>query len=74
MIDQGEDATLYALRARQFAAEIAPLCTDDAVQVYGGYGFSREYPVERFYRDAMFPGFGEYHFATVIAKSVELIS
>jgi alkylation response protein AidB-like acyl-CoA dehydrogenase len=73
-LDQGEDATLSALRARQFAAEIAPLCADDAVQIYGGYGFSREYPAERFYRDAMFPGFGEYHFATVIAQSVELIS
>lgn len=34
---------------------------DDALQVFGGYGFSREYPAECFYRDARFTGFGEAH-------------
>jgi alkylation response protein AidB-like acyl-CoA dehydrogenase len=37
-----------------------------ALQVFGGYGYSREYPAERFYRDARFVGFGEGDAATLI--------
>lgn len=57
--DRGEPCALAAARARAFAAEAAMSAVDDALQVYGGYGYSREYPVERFYRDARFIGFGE---------------
>lgn len=58
--DREEDPTTVAGRARLFASEVALAATDDAVQVYGGYGLSREYPVERAYRDARFLGFGEH--------------
>ena len=34
-------------------------CTDRAIQVFGGYGFSREYPLERYYRDAKICEIGE---------------
>lgn len=41
-----------AAMAKMFASDVAMEVTTDAVQVYGGYGFSREYPVERLMRDA----------------------
>jgi butyryl-CoA dehydrogenase len=38
--------------AKLFASDVAMSVTTDAVQVFGGYGYSREYPVERLMRDA----------------------
>ena len=38
--------------ARLFAAEAAQFATQEAIQIHGGYGFTKEFPVERFYRDA----------------------
>ena len=38
--------------AKKYASDIAMQVTTDAVQVFGGYGFTREYPVERYMRDA----------------------
>ena len=54
MIDQGHgrDATLYSSFAKRFAADTAMKVTTDAVQVLGGYGYSKEYPVEKLMRDA----------------------
>lgn len=40
--------------ALTFAADVARSTTDDAIQLHGGYGYTREYPVERFWRDAKF--------------------
>lgn len=68
--DRGEPHAAAAAEARAFASEAAVSATDDALQVYGGYGYSREYPVERFYRDARFVGFGEAHPATLAADVV----
>lgn len=51
-IDQGERNTLEAAYAKLFAADMVMRVTTDAVQVFGGYGFSREYPVEKLMRDA----------------------
>ena len=51
-IDQGERNTLEAAYAKLFAADTVMRVTTDAVQVFGGYGFSREYPVEKLMRDA----------------------
>lgn len=51
-IDQGRRNTLEAAYAKLFAADTAMRVATDAVQVYGGYGFSREYPVEKLMRDA----------------------
>ncbi|TXD37275.1 acyl-CoA dehydrogenase [Lujinxingia vulgaris] len=50
--DQGERNTKQAAFAKAFAADMAVKVASDAVQVYGGYGYSTEYPVEKLYRDA----------------------
>lgn len=52
MIDKGERNTLFAAYAKAFAADMAMKVTTDAVQVFGGYGYSEEYPVEKLMRDA----------------------
>jgi acyl-CoA dehydrogenase len=51
-IDQGRRNTRYAAMAKAFAADVAMRVTTDAVQVFGGYGYSKEYPVEKLMRDA----------------------
>jgi alkylation response protein AidB-like acyl-CoA dehydrogenase len=45
--------------AKLFASETAMRVTYDAIQVHGGYGYSREYPVERMWRDAKLCTIGE---------------
>src|SRR3954452_14775756 len=52
MLDQGQRATLYSSFAKRFAADTAMKVTTDAVQVFGGYGYMKEYPVEKLMRDA----------------------
>ena len=52
LLDQGERNTLASSHAKRFAADTAMEVTVDAVQVYGGYGFIKEYPVEKLMRDA----------------------
>lgn len=52
MKDQGLPFTKEAAMAKLFASETATKTTKEAVQVLGGYGYSREYPVERYFRDA----------------------
>jgi acyl-CoA dehydrogenase len=51
-LDQGKRNTLISSHAKRFAADTAMKVTTDAVQVYGGYGFIKEYPVEKLMRDA----------------------
>jgi acyl-CoA dehydrogenase len=52
LLDQGERATLHSSFAKRFAADTAMKVTTDAVQVFGGYGYIKEYPVEKLMRDA----------------------
>src|SRR5688572_30960175 len=52
LMDQGKRNTLAASHAKRFAADSAMEIAVDAVQVYGGYGFIKEYPVEKLMRDA----------------------
>lgn len=52
MIDAGTRNTKYASYAKGFAADAAMRAATNAVQVFGGYGYSREYPVEKLMRDA----------------------
>ena len=52
LLDQGKRNTLVSSHAKRFAADSAMEVTVDAVQVYGGYGFIKEYPVEKLMRDA----------------------
>lgn len=51
-LDQGQDASGEAYLAKDYAAKAALFVTDSGVQVLGGYGFIREYPVERWLRNA----------------------
>jgi butyryl-CoA dehydrogenase len=50
--DQGLPYSLDAARAKLFASEVAMEVTTKAVQIFGGYGYTKEYPVERLMRDA----------------------
>ena len=50
--DQGRPYTYEASMAKLYASETASFAAHRAVQIHGGYGYMREYPVERFYRDA----------------------
>ncbi len=52
LLDHGLRNTLAASHAKRFAADSAMEVTTDAVQVYGGYGFIKDYPVEKLMRDA----------------------
>ncbi|HXA53640.1 MAG TPA: acyl-CoA dehydrogenase family protein, partial [Solirubrobacteraceae bacterium] len=52
MLDNGERNTLVSSHAKRFAADAAMKVATDAVQVYGGYGFIKDYPVEKLFRDA----------------------
>jgi acyl-CoA dehydrogenase len=51
-LDSGARNTRYAAMAKAFASDVVMRVTTDAVQVFGGYGYSREYPVEKLMRDA----------------------
>jgi butyryl-CoA dehydrogenase len=50
--DQGKRYTLEAAQAKLYASEMAQRVTNKALQIHGGYGYSREYDVERYFRDA----------------------
>ncbi|HPU28923.1 MAG TPA: acyl-CoA dehydrogenase family protein [Syntrophorhabdaceae bacterium] len=50
--DQGINNTFETSIAKYYAGESANFCASEAVKIFGSYGFSSEYPVERFYRDA----------------------
>ena len=52
LLDQGKRATLQSSYAKRFAADTAMKVTTDAVQIFGGYGYIKEYPVEKLMRDA----------------------
>jgi acyl-CoA dehydrogenase len=52
MIDSGMRATLQSSYAKRFAADMCMEVTTNAVQIFGGYGYMREYPVEKLMRDA----------------------
>jgi acyl-CoA dehydrogenase len=52
LLDQGKRNTLESSHAKRFSADSAMEVATDAVQVYGGYGFIKDYPVEKLMRDA----------------------
>jgi alkylation response protein AidB-like acyl-CoA dehydrogenase len=57
--DVGEEHTAQSSMAKLYASEIAVLAALDAVQIHGGYGFVKEYPVERYLRDSKLGTIGE---------------
>ncbi len=52
MKDAGMNFVKEAAMTKLFASQVAERVTSLAVEVYGGYGFTKDYPVEKFYRDA----------------------
>jgi alkylation response protein AidB-like acyl-CoA dehydrogenase len=59
MKDQGQRVTKESAMAKLFASEVAVRVTNEAVQIHGGYGFIKDYPVEKFYRDVKLCTIGE---------------
>jgi alkylation response protein AidB-like acyl-CoA dehydrogenase len=57
--DQGRDYGLAAAEAKLFASEVSARATNAAIQIHGGYGYTTDYPVERFMRDAKLTEIGE---------------
>jgi alkylation response protein AidB-like acyl-CoA dehydrogenase len=57
--DAGEEFGRYASMCKLFASEVAMRVTNQAIQIHGGYGYCREYGVERYYRDAKLAEIGE---------------
>jgi len=57
--DAGRPFGTAAAMAKLYASEVSMRVTYDAIQIFGGYGFSREYPVERMWRDAKLCVIGE---------------
>ena len=59
MYDTGQRCDMEAGMAKYFASEAGVFCAQEAMRIFGGYGFSTEYEIERFYRDAMLMCVGE---------------
>ena len=57
--NQGKDITLESSIAKYFASEIAVQATSEAIQIHGGYGFIKDFPVEKLYRDVKLCTIGE---------------
>jgi hypothetical protein len=57
--DEGKNFKLVASMAKFYASEIATKATNEAVQIHGGYGFIKEFPVEKLYRDVKLMTIGE---------------
>jgi alkylation response protein AidB-like acyl-CoA dehydrogenase len=59
MLDAGRRVTRESAMAKLFASEAAVAIANEAVQIFGGYGFIKDYPVEKFYRDVKLCTIGE---------------
>ncbi len=59
MKDEGKRTTRESAIAKLFASEIAVRAAEDAVQIFGGYGFVKDYPAEKFFRDVKLTTIGE---------------
>jgi hypothetical protein len=59
LLDAGAAVTKESSMAKLFASEVAVRVANEAVQIHGGYGFLKDYPVEKFYRDAKLCTIGE---------------
>ena len=59
MKDAGERITHYSAMAKLYASEVAVRCTEKGVQIFGGYGFIKDFPAEKYYRDVKLCTIGE---------------
>lgn len=59
MKNKGQKVTLSGAMAKLYASEVSVSVANEAVQIFGGYGFTKDYPVEKYYRDAKLCTIGE---------------
>lgn len=59
LITKGEKVTEKSAMAKYYASEVSVRCANEAVQIYGGYGYTKDFPVEKFYRDCKLCTIGE---------------
>ena len=59
MLSNSKDTNYHSAIAKFKSSEVAVSVANDAVQIFGGYGYSKEYPVEKFYRDSKLSTIGE---------------
>ena len=75
MKDTGRRADLEAGMAKAFCAEMAEHVTSEAMQIFGGYGYSREFPAQRYWRDArvfrIFEGTSEIQYEVIAKRLLE---
>lgn len=57
--NKGGDVTKLSAMAKYFASEVSVRCATEAVQIFGGYGYTKDFPVEKYYRDAKLCTIGE---------------
>lgn len=57
--NRGEKVTKQSAMAKYYASEVAVRCATEAVQIFGGYGYTKDFPAEKFYRDAKLCTIGE---------------
>lgn len=57
--DNGKEVTKYSAMAKYYASEVAVKVSTEAVQIFGGYGYTKDFPVEKFYRDSKLCTIGE---------------
>jgi alkylation response protein AidB-like acyl-CoA dehydrogenase len=57
--NRGEKVTLAGAQAKYYSSEVAVWASNEAVQIFGGYGFTKDYPVEKYYRDSKLCTIGE---------------
>jgi alkylation response protein AidB-like acyl-CoA dehydrogenase len=57
--DSGEKVTQFSAMAKLYASEVAVRCTEKGVQIFGGYGFVKDFPAEKYYRDVKLCTIGE---------------
>ena len=57
--DRGEKMTKHAAMGKYYSSEICVQISTDAVQIFGGYGYTKDFPVEKFYRDSKLCTIGE---------------
>ena len=56
---RGENITKESAMAKYYASEVSVRVSTDAVQIFGGYGYTKDFPVEKFYRDSKLCTIGE---------------
>lgn len=59
MKNRGEKVTQHSAMAKYYASEVSVRVSTDAVQIFGGYGYTKDFPVEKFYRDSKLCTIGE---------------